>query len=247
MVSSIFNKLLSFIYRGYKFKNYIFYIILNRKLKMKRIFKRFLIFFKDIEIIDTNFPWIPIKAKIWLDHNLTAKMIIFEYGSGMSTLYFSLKVKKITSIEHNKNWYKHIKDKLKEKQVNNCEYLLIEPEVINNKISKNVDPKYISELKDYKKYHFKKYVKSIDTYPDNYFDLIFIDGRVRITCIKNSIKKIKSGGYLVLDNSDEKKYRSSQSILKNYKRLEFFDIALVNPSYKYSKISFWKTTIWQIK
>ncbi|MFX0145458.1 MAG: hypothetical protein ACFE9C_15445, partial [Candidatus Hodarchaeota archaeon] len=68
------------------------------------IFKRFLLFFKDIEIIDKNIPWIPIKAKIWLDNNLTAEMMIYEYGSGMSTLYFSSKVKKIISVEHNKDW-----------------------------------------------------------------------------------------------------------------------------------------------
>lgn len=247
MVSTLFNKLIGFIYRVYKFKNYIFYTILNRKAKPKVIFKRFLLFFKDIEIIDKNIPWIPIKAKIWLDNNLTAEMMIYEYGSGMSTLYFSSKVKKIISIEHNKDWYNQIKEVLKKQQINNCEYLLREPEVINNHIAKKIDPNYISELKSYKNYHFEKYIKNINAYPDDYFDLIFIDGRVRIACIINSIKKIKSGGYLILDNSDEKKYRSSQSILKNYKKLDFFDIAPVNPSYTYSKLSFWKTTIWQIK
>ena len=51
-------------------------------------------------------PWIPIKAKIWLDKNLSKDMIIFEYGSGLSTLYFSTKVNKIISIEHDKKWYK---------------------------------------------------------------------------------------------------------------------------------------------
>lgn len=247
MVSTSLNKFKGFIYRTYKFKNYIFYIILNKKLKLKKILRRFIFFFKDIEIVDKDIPWIPIKAKLWLDKILTPDMILYEYGSGMSTLYFSSKVKKITSIEHDKNWYKNIKDKLIEKQINNCEYLLIEPEDINNKNPKVINPKYISELKNYEYFHFRKYIEGIDIYPDKYFDLIFIDGRVRIACILHSIRKIKLGGYLVLDNSDEKKYRSSQNILKSYKKLDFFDIAPVNPYFKYSKISFWKTTVWQIK
>lgn len=94
---------------------------------------------------------------------------------------------------------------------------------------------------------FTKYVKSIDKYPDKSFDLVFIDGRVRIGCILHSIKKIKSGGFLVLDNSDEKKYKKASEILRSYKKHEFFGISPSNPYLKYSKISFWKASIWEIE
>ncbi|MFX1419692.1 MAG: hypothetical protein ACFE9N_12295 [Promethearchaeota archaeon] len=197
--------------------------------------------------MNKNIPWIPIHAKLWLDKVLKPDMNLYEFGSGTSTLYFASKVKKIISIEHDKNWYNKIKDKLNQNQLNNCEYILIEPEDITEKNSKQIDPKYTSDLKNYETFQFRKYVESIDKYPDNYFDLIFIDGRVRIACILNSIRKIKLGGYLVLDNSDEKKYIHSHQILNSYSRLDFFDIALVNPYLKTSKISFWKTSIWKIK
>lgn len=246
MSSTSLKKLIGFIYRTYKFKNYIVYTISNKKLKLKTILRRFVFFFKNIEINDKTIPWIPIKAKLWLDKILKPNMILYEFGSGTSTLYFATKVKKIISIEHDKNWYNNIKGKFIQEQINNCDYILIEPENITDKNSKTIDPKHTSDLKNYELFHFRKYIESINKYPDKHFDLIFIDGRVRIACIQNSIRKIKPGGYLVLDNSDEKKYKLTQKILKNYKKLDFFDIAPVNPYFKTSKISFWKTSIWQI-
>ena len=65
-----------------------------------------------------------------------------------------------------------------------------------------------------------------------------------LTTTKNSIK---SGGFLVLDNSDRNKYKLAQKLLKRYKKLDFFGIAPLTPYLKYSKTSFWKTSIWKIK
>jgi len=156
-------------------------------------------------------------------------------------------VKKIISIEHDKNWYIKTNNELLKKRVNNCEYYLIEPEYIDAENSKPAKTIYKSNLRKYTKLYFRKYVESIDKYPDKYFDLVFIDGRARMGCILHSIKKIKSGGFLVLDNSDGNKYKLAQKLLKHYKKLDFFGIAPLNPYLKYSKISFWKTSIWKIK
>lgn len=39
-------------------------------------------------------------------------------------------------------------------------------------------------------------------FPNEYFDLILIDGRVRMNCLKNATPKLKVGGVLIFDNSD---------------------------------------------
>ncbi|MFX0032086.1 MAG: hypothetical protein ACFE8E_11085 [Candidatus Hodarchaeota archaeon] len=246
MVTTLLKKIRSFQLRISKFKNFLFFAIIHKKLNLKWIAKKFLLIFKIIDIGDKVVPWIPIKAKIWLDKTLKADMILYEFGSGLSTLYFSTKVKKVISIEHNKKWYNLMKNELKSKAINNCEYFLEEPELINAKNSRLAEIEYTSDLKDYQGFHFRRYVENIDRYPDNSFDVVFIDGRVRIDCILHSINKIKTGGFLILDNSDEKRYKLAQKVLKSYKNFKIFDIGLLNPYSKYSKTSFWEMTIWKI-
>lgn len=246
-IINFLTKIRTFRFRVFKFKDYTFFTIRQKKFNMKRIARKLSLLFTTIEIGDNIIPWIPLTAKIWLDKTLKPDMTLFEYGSGLSTLYFSSKVKNIVSIEHNRKWYNIFEKELKKNQITNCEYYLKEPESFGTlNITKN-KAEYISNTKEYRGFHFKEYVETIDIYPDHYFDIVFIDGRARIDCIKHSINKIKSGGFLILDNSEEKKYKLAQSILKNYEKLTFFDISPLNPYSKYSKTCFGETTVWKIK
>jgi len=246
MVTTLIKKIRSFQLRTSKFKNFLLFAIIHKKSNLRWIARKFLLIFKIIDKGDKIVPWIPIKAKIWLDKTLKPDMILFEFGSGLSTLYFSTKVKKVISIEHNKKWYNLLKKELIRKGIDNCECFLKEPELIDTKNSRIAKIEYTSDLKEYQGFHFRRYVESIDRYPNQFFDIVFIDGRVRIDCILHSINKIKIGGFLILDNSDEKRYALAQNILKSYKNFKIFDIGLLNPYSKYSKTSFWEMTIWKI-
>ena len=64
---------------------------------------------------------IMLKKQLILDC-LTDKTIMLECGSGGSTLEFSSIVYKYYSIEHDKEWYKYISNKLKSYQLNNVTY-----------------------------------------------------------------------------------------------------------------------------
>jgi hypothetical protein len=240
-------KIKDYIFRLKKFVDFFIFQLLNKKLKLRKIIRKFGYYFKILDIGGKSIPWIPIKAKIWLDNFLKSNMIVYECGSGISTLYFSTKVKKVFSIEHNKTWYKNIKDELNKRKIINCEYSLIEPEKISTNVSKQVSSDYRSSLTEYSKFSFTNYVKSIDKYQDHYFDFLFIDGRARLGCIKHSIPKIKKGGYLMMDNSDERRYKKIQKFLREYEKLDFFGIAPANPYLKLSKISYWNASAWKIK
>lgn len=65
---------------------------------------------------------------------------------------------------------------------------------------------------------FEEYVKSIEEYPDESFDLVLVDGRHRSFCIPHAIPKVRPGGYLMLDNSDRRGYRDAISLMSDFKR-----------------------------
>ena len=105
---------------------------------------------------------------------------------------------------------------------------------------KSKGTKYVSSLKEYKGYSFKRYVRSIQKYPDKHFDLVLVDGRARVACLEEATKKIKQGGYLMLDNSERKEYQTAMKKLA-YERKDF-----IGPS-PYLANKFASTTIWKIK
>jgi hypothetical protein len=64
------------------------------------------------------------------------------------------------------------------------------------------------------------------------FDIIVVDGRDRVKCIKNSFDHLKEQGVLVLDNSEREEYKEGIEFLlnKGFKKIDFYGIApgLVN-------------------
>lgn len=54
-------------------------------------------------------PWFTYPAIDYLDQLDLSNKIMLEWGTGNSSLFFSKKVKKLYSIEHNREWYKLVK------------------------------------------------------------------------------------------------------------------------------------------
>ena len=101
---------------------------------------------------------------------------------------------------------------------------------------------------------FSKYVHSINDYPDNYFDLVLVDGRARPPCIKQACSKVKPGKYIkqacskvkpgkyiLLDNSDRDRYQLAiRELLLGWKRVIYEEPTLCLPW-------FTQTSVWQKK
>ena len=64
-------------------------------------------------------------------------------------------------------------------------------------------------------------------FKENKFDIIIVDGRDRVNCVKNSIDKLKENGIIILDDSERKEYNEAKEFLfyKGYKKIEFWGIA----------------------
>lgn len=77
----------------------------------------------------------------------------------------------------------------------------------------------------YEKELNEDYEKSIHNTKIN-FDVIFIDGRRRINCVREALKRISDDGMIIFDDSDRDKYKEGINLLLNqdYKKIDFWGI-----------------------
>jgi predicted O-methyltransferase YrrM len=196
--------------------------------------------------LDDGMPWITFRAFDFLRTILSSKMQIFEFGMGGSTIFFSKHVHQVISVEHDEVWCKQTLQVLKEQDLHNVKYHLLEPTPIADYAQKNYKNPldYVSfYAKKWQNYCFEDYAKSIVAYPDETFDLIFIDGRVRNSCALHSFDKLKTGGYLILDNSEREGYEYVHNALqeKKWEAKHFWGMG----GYAHRKQCFWRTSFWK--
>lgn len=164
-------------------------------------------------------PWITFQVFDFVKSILQKKFVVYEFGSGCSSLFFAKHVKMVYSVEHNQDWYYLLKTDLlkRESMYSNLHLKLVVP------IPKSKSTAVVSiSDKFYFESDFGEYANSILNFPDDFFDLIVIDGRARPYCLQNSIPKLKNGGYLLFDNSDRIHYQEELIKIKNWLILESY-------------------------
>ena len=143
-------------------------------------------------------PWVTYSFIDFISERLNKNMDIFEYGSGNSTLWYAKRVNSVISIEHDKKWFEKLK----------------------NNIPKNVTIYYKKLIYGGEYAKFPKIL-------ERKFDLVIVDGRDRVNCIKYSLDVLKSKGVIVLDDSERVIYKDGIRFLieKDFKRLDFWGIS----------------------
>ncbi len=120
-------------------------------------------------------PWLSYRAIKQIDLLLRPEWKILEFGSGMSTAWFGRKCRELVSIEDSPAWFSVVQKMLSSQHISNVNLRLREKDV----------------------FHI------LDDFTDGYFDFALIDGINRGTCIQTALRKVRSGGYVYLDNSDQ--------------------------------------------
>lgn len=175
----------------------------------------------DAAAFKDGIPLVPYEAIEWLDSHLKKEMTAFEYGSGGSTSFIAKRVKRLISIEHDPKWYDLVSNSLNKKGISNCDYIFKEPNSGKSDGLENLfDPRtYLSKY--IKGVNFKDYCQVIESYPDDYFDFILVDGRARPSCIFHAYKKVRPGGVLMLDDSYRERYRKAILLLEGWDKRSF--------------------------
>jgi hypothetical protein len=166
-------------------------------------------------------PWLAYSVIQWLENYLHPDMKVFEYGTGASSLFFAPRVTTLISVDHDADWFFTLQSLIRARQSNPSGFAnesalpwtyalpsgqhhlyLIPPEQGHHH-----NPSYFSIQKPaYAGFHFEKYARSIDQFPDNYFDLILLDGRARNACFRHAWPKLKVGAYLLFDDAQREHY-----------------------------------------
>ena len=129
-------------------------------------------------------PWIVPESLEALQAVIQPHWNVFEWGSGGSTTFWARNCSFVVSIEHNPEWITRTWKQLHRHKVDKHRVCLQYCPGIEGK--------------------FREYARAILAYPDESFDLVFVDGEAssRGWCLNNALSKVKVGGYLLLDNSD---------------------------------------------
>jgi hypothetical protein len=157
--------------------------------------------FDNQQAVDANgseIPWVTYSFIDFIKERLHKDLSIFEYGSGSSTLFYARRVRRVVSVEHDKDWF----DKIAHSNPANAEMIF-------------------TELRP-----DGEYSKKAASLPEK-FDIIIVDGRDRVNCCKYSIQALTPTGVLVLDDSERPDYNAARILLKaqGFKELSFSGIS----------------------
>jgi hypothetical protein len=123
-------------------------------------------------------PWMNYSIVTLLRDRLTKDLRLFEFGSGYSTSFYAQLVGSVTSVEYDQAWIGTVMRMLPD----NVE-LIYQP--------LDIDGKYC------------RVIRSSGTS----YDVVVIDGRDRVNCIRQSIEALTDRGVIVLDDSQRAEYR----------------------------------------
>jgi predicted O-methyltransferase YrrM len=223
--------------RGQEVLSLLLYCVVGDPGQLRHLF-RWQRSLKNRSPIKDKRPWLTYSAVEELTRLLRNDMKVFEYGSGGSTLYIAPRVEELTSIEHDISWAKTVKDAIKSEGITNIEYRTIPSKSATLNGSRH---QYFRSTKETNR-DFRNYVTAINKYPDRSLDMVIVDGRARVVCVREAYRKIKPGGYLILDNSERKDYheaflfmRKRSSSVKNHFGVIAYGTSLM------------QTTIWKVK
>lgn len=155
-------------------------------------------------------PWFHIEAVEFLFENLKESHVGFEFGSGSSTFWFSKFTNRIKSIESDPVWYQEVQKTIEVGKIQNIDISLSPCKMLSvwDRDEETTD-------------EYEAYSNKILEQEEN-FDYISIDGVARSLCIRKSIGKLKSGGYLIIDNSERPGYWDAIDLIpKDWERIIF--------------------------
>jgi hypothetical protein len=126
-------------------------------------------------------PWIAYPAIDLLASRVPRDCRVFEYGAGNSTRWWAARVNTLAAVEHDRGWFEKLRGTLP-------------PQV-------RLDHVALVDGGDY-----GRHARTVATELGRPWDLIVVDGRDRVHCLRESVEALSPRGVVVLDNSERPQY-----------------------------------------
>ena len=150
-----------------------------------------------LDTVAAGFMWTSYPLHQFL-HSLNLKgKNVLEFGSGGSTVFFLQRKANLVTFEHSEVWIEKLKPKLQ--TYDNLKINLVN--YVRRETASNAHEQYLHGLEEVR---------------DNSLDLVLVDGRHRVECIRASIPKVKKNGYIILDDSDRPEYSEAFELLTEW-------------------------------
>ena len=168
-------------------------------------------------------PWLVSSANTYLREFFSTRKdaTVLEFGAGGSTIWLSQQTRHLTTIEHNPEW----------------------KDAVEREIATGKHPCFPTNIRLLP----LPYSGVCKEWCDSSFDLVLVDGRGRVDCVKESARLVRPGGTLMLDNAERPRYRKVYSILKEWELHEEVQREKDELGFTYFRHGAWWQTNWWIK
>jgi len=127
-------------------------------------------------------PWLTRTANEFLATYIKGSDSGLEFGSGRSTLWFARRVGHLISVEHDQAWFNKVSRMLEEYHLDNVDY--------------HLHPRDKSDEQGFE----TDYVRIFQGIKSDSIDFVLIDGVYRDYCALESIRVLRPGGLMIIDN-----------------------------------------------
>lgn len=132
----------------------------------------------------TPVPWMNYSVVAFLRERLRPDQHLFEFGSGYSTVFYATRVASVTSVEYDETWSRRIRE-------------MLPPNVTAVHCREDIDGEYCRAIGR----------------AGRAFDVVVVDGRDRVNCMKQSHDAVTARGVIVLDDSQRARYAEGIAFL----------------------------------
>lgn len=136
-------------------------------------------------------PWIAYPAIDLLARRTTRDLRVFEYGCGQSTLWWAARVATLAGVEHDADWFAKVRAKVPP-QVRLYQVLLVDGGDYCRTAARAAQD------------------------AGGAWDVIVIDGRDRVNCMRHALAALSARGVIVVDNTDRPQYAPGLDFLHEH-------------------------------
>jgi len=156
------------------------------------------------QLDDNPQPWLAAEAVAHLERALTSRSHVLEFGAGNSSVWLAERCGQLVSVESALPWAALLVRALK--GADHVSVIHVPPDETPH------PPFRGARGKSYRAY-VEAGVSAVADELGGRLDLLLVDGRARVACIRACAPLVRPGGLLVLDNADRPRYAQAPRFL----------------------------------